>query len=325
MTQNKVITNEYTEYDKAGRIIKKTTVLIDEDNRKEITSVELTTYDAAGRITNKSTSTSELGVTKPVRPRVKDQVIFVLDKSGSMEFGKDLTIKSFNDQVEVIRNINKLERDVEVSLVTFDNNVATKIIHQEVGSVVPLNNYTYQPDGGTALLDAIGVAISLAQQKDYHLTPSNAVLIAIFTDGEENSSKLQTYHNVQELIKNRIGMKNWTFTAAGPSRSLGYLEGLGIPKGNIVGFTPESLISRNWAGSVHSAGAASYFTSRAAGATQTMDSYSMAMASVGADPSVNAGVKIHTDKQAPATFTVLQVPPPSATGTGVGNKVTETN
>lgn len=258
---------------------------------KKIVTEEHIQHDSQGRIVKKTTTVTEfINPDKPVRPRDKTQVIFVLDSSSSMQTGKDLTINGFNEQIKAIKDSNGGNTDVEVSLVIFSDLVSTTIRHSELGAVAPLSLYTYNPMGNTALYDGIGAAINLAEEKGYASNTKNAVLIAIFTDGEENCSKTYNQGRLKEIITNRIARGNWTFSVLGPRYGLNNLRALGIPEGNIAGFTPESIVSRGWTNSLNSAHVHNYFAGRAMGSASVHDSYFTATASVGADPSLSKNV-----------------------------------
>lgn len=283
---------------KVDKSKKKSSVQIQGDikvnSNKKTTTQEVFENDVNGRLVKKTTTVTEEYIVqeKPVRPKTKTQIIFVLDKSSSMGTGKDLTIMNFNKQVETIAQMSKDNTDVEISLVTFNDNVTIQTKHSEAGSVPQLTSYSYNPYGNTALYDGIAAAINIAKEKSYDIDSRNAVLIAIFTDGEENASKIAGFAGIKQMIETQNRTGNWTFTVTGPRNSLHLMEAIGILPGNIVGFTPESLVSRTWAGNVGVASASVYMGARARGESSTYNSHLTASNMVGADPSIAGEAKI---------------------------------
>jgi hypothetical protein len=96
-----------------------------------------------------------------------------------------------------------------------------------------LTRTLYEPDGATALNDAIADMIRTISKA----APSRAtrVLIAILTDGGENSSRTFT-DDVASMITYRRTIYDWQFVFIGPEQALNYALRIGIPKSNIVAF-----------------------------------------------------------------------------------------
>jgi uncharacterized protein YegL len=143
------------------------------------------------------------------------EVVFILDRSGSMAGLEEDTIGGFNATLQKQRN---LEGEAIISTVLFDHNF--EVLHNRVNikSVSPLTNNEYTVRGTTALLDAIGRSI----RKIKHVyadtlredRPSK-VLFIITTDGMENSSSEFTYSKVRNLIKDVQEKYNWEFLFLG--------------------------------------------------------------------------------------------------------------
>lgn len=139
------------------------------------------------------------------------ELVFILDRSGSMEGCEKQTINGFNN---LINEQRKVEGKVLVSTLLFSTNI--KILHNrvDIDKVKPLTYKDYQTDGCTALLDAVGKAIfhvsTLHKQLSKQNRPSKTIFV-ITTDGEENASKFYSFKKVKQMIncqKNRYG---WEF------------------------------------------------------------------------------------------------------------------
>lgn len=136
-------------------------------------------------------------------------VHLVLDRSGSMNIIRDITIKSVNDYMA------KLATDApgsRFSLTLFDTGVVgdkgmsridTVIADEDIANVTPLDHATYTPDGGTPLYDAIGKVITQMDKE----TGDKALVIV--TDGEENASLEYTKESIKKLLDERQQSHNW--------------------------------------------------------------------------------------------------------------------
>ena len=131
-------------------------------------------------------------------------LIFLLDRSGSMESCRDDTIGGFNSFVK-----DQAALGGKLTLVQFDHEIITRYTDVELKDVVPLTTETFQPRGSTALLDAIGSIIK--SQK------SENPLVIILTDGQENSSTKFTKAHIQDLIEQKT-KDGWTFMYLGANQ-----------------------------------------------------------------------------------------------------------
>lgn len=110
---------------------------------------------------------------------------FILDKSASMGVVTDGTIQGFNAFMEEQRKLP----GARLSLTLFDTNFEVRHVAVPLDGVPALNRSTYIPSGNTALLDAVGTTIKGTEQwLIAHPGFSGKVVVAVLTDGEENSS-----------------------------------------------------------------------------------------------------------------------------------------
>lgn len=145
----------------------------------------------------------------------KTELIFILDKSGSMAGLEQDTIGGFNALIEKQR---KLSGDVRVTTVLF--NQAYELLHDRIplAGVSPLTETEYAVGGTTALLDAIGSAIQKAANAQKGVGEdqrADRIMFVITTDGMENASCEYDYKKVQEMIGKMKGRSDWEFIFLG--------------------------------------------------------------------------------------------------------------
>lgn len=157
----------------------------------------------------------------------KTEIVFILDKSGSMYSIKDDAIGGFNSFIDGQKEI---EGEVNVTLTLFNSTVDVgKSVN--VNAIEPLSDQSYQPQGGTALLDAIGLSIDSLNKRLSELPVSEQpdnIIFAIMTDGAENTSYQYNVTQVKNKIEN-MQNRDYQFIFLGANiDAVGTAKGLGI-------------------------------------------------------------------------------------------------
>lgn len=130
-------------------------------------------------------------------------IVIVLDESGSMEELKETVVKCFND---FLKEQKEDGDDAFITLVKFNGDVNFIFRRKAISSAENIDNEDYTPKGTTALYDAILSAVDDVERKN----KNNSVIVAIITDGYENSSKERDVNKVKEKIKEKEKL-GWRF------------------------------------------------------------------------------------------------------------------
>ncbi|MDO4689759.1 MAG: hypothetical protein Q4A58_00455 [Fusobacterium sp.] len=142
------------------------------------------------------------------------ELVFILDRSGSMAGLENETIGGFNSILEKQRK--ETRGSVIVTTVLFDNEY--EILHNRlpIDEVKKITNEEYYVRGMTALLDAIGKSIvNLKEINKSKKNKDSKVLFVIITDGMENASKEFTIAKVKELVELQKKEFKWEFLFLG--------------------------------------------------------------------------------------------------------------
>ena len=143
------------------------------------------------------------------------ELVFILDRSGSMGGLESDTIGGFNSMIAKNR---KSEGDAIVTAVLFNHEITTLYDRILIKEVPEMTENDYKTAGMTALIDAIGQTIGHIEQihktaKDEDV-PSKTMFI-ITTDGQENSSKEYSSADVKKMISRLQEEKKWEFMFIG--------------------------------------------------------------------------------------------------------------
>ena len=143
------------------------------------------------------------------------EIVFILDRSGSMSGLEADTIGGYNSLLEKQK---KEDGEAIVSTVLFDD--VQEVLHDRVSldKMKPITDKEYYVRGCTALLDAVGGAIhhignvhKYAREED---RPEKTLFI-ITTDGQENSSRRYTYEKVKRMVERQKEKYGWEFLFLG--------------------------------------------------------------------------------------------------------------
>ena len=156
----------------------------------------------------------------------KLDVVFILDRSGSMSNQVDNTISSFNEYLE---REKKNKYHTNITTVLFDDNYSILHDREDIKKVKKLTEKDYYVGGCTALYDALGNTIHSFENKD-----TDKVLFIIITDGYENASREYKKDDIKKLIKKH---KDYEFIYIGADID-SYAAGndIGIRSSNIANF-----------------------------------------------------------------------------------------
>lgn len=166
--------------------------------------------------------------------------VLILDRSGSMCCVQQETIDGFNQNIDAMLEDQRDEIEQYICLVTFANDVQMPIWIKSLDSVTKLNKDSYNPAGGTALYDAIGMAVAKLKNDigDEIKAEKANVIITIFSDGWENaSSEWRDFEKLKAYMDELRGSRMWTFTFIGCDwGSLKTARDLGLGRGNVMSF-----------------------------------------------------------------------------------------
>lgn len=143
------------------------------------------------------------------------ELVFVLDRSGSMGPLTDDTIGGFNSMIEDQKGRTG---ETYVTTVLFNQYHDVLLNHIDIKEIPPMTKSDYLPFGQTALLDAVGLTIDnigerLANTPEEE-RPDNVVFV-IVTDGQENCSRKYSKSKVKEMIEHQQDKYSWTFMFLG--------------------------------------------------------------------------------------------------------------
>ncbi len=143
------------------------------------------------------------------------QLVFILDRSGSMTGLESDTIGGFNS---MLKKQKEEEGECIITTVLFGHEV--ELLHDriDIRAVRPLTKQDYTVRGSTALLDAIGKTIHKignAEKNTAEEYRAEKVMVVIITDGEENSSRFYSLREVKHMIERQKEHYGWEFIFLG--------------------------------------------------------------------------------------------------------------
>ena len=143
------------------------------------------------------------------------ELVFILDRSGSMSGLESDTIGGFNSLIEKQK---KQEGECYVSTVLFDNE--SEVLHDRVrlADITPMTDRDYFVGGCTALIDAIGGAIHHIGNIHKYARPEDVpehTMFVITTDGLENASRKYSSNEVKKMVERQKEKYGWEFLFIG--------------------------------------------------------------------------------------------------------------
>ena len=173
------------------------------------------------------------------------EIVFILDRSGSISGLESDTIGGFNAMIEKQK---KAPGEALVSTILFDN--VSEVIHDRVNirDIKPMTDSEYCVRGCTALLDAIGGAIhhignvhKYAREED---VPAHTLFV-ITTDGMENASRLYDSARVKQMIEHEKSKYGWEFLFLGANiDAVETAKHFGISEDRAVNYHSDSVGTR---------------------------------------------------------------------------------
>ena len=133
----------------------------------------------------------------------KIELVFLLDRSGSMGGLEEDTIGGYNSVLKDNKN-----KDALVTTVLFDNQIEFLHDREDIKKIKDITKKDYYVRGCTALLDAIGITINKISKE----TKDRKVIFVITTDGLENASREYNRNQIKKMIEKR---KDWEFMYLG--------------------------------------------------------------------------------------------------------------
>jgi uncharacterized protein YegL len=160
----------------------------------------------------------------PKHPMKHTEIAFILDRSGSMESMTHAAISGFNEFLKAQQaTLDDHGQPIPATftLILFDHEYLAVHNRQDIQTARPMNLETYVPRGNTALLDAIGRTIDHIGS-ELAATPEAErpakVIIAILTDGEENSSRQFSMEDINRRITHQTEKYQWEFMFLGANQ-----------------------------------------------------------------------------------------------------------
>ena len=169
------------------------------------------------------------------------ELIFILDRSGSMSgLGSD-TIGGYNAMLEKQK---KEPGEAVITTVLFDDKY--ELLHDRINirGIEPITEKEYYVRGTTALLDAVGRTISKIVNVQKHTVEDERaenVMFVITTDGMENASREYSYEKIRRMIEHQKSKYGWEFIFLGANiDAVDTAERFGIGQDRAVNYNADS-------------------------------------------------------------------------------------
>jgi len=169
------------------------------------------------------------------------ELVFILDRSGSMGGLESDTIGGYNTMIEKQK---KEAGEAIITTVLFDDRY--ELLHDRINlrGITPITSKEYFVRGSTALLDAIGKTINKIGNVQKHTAEderAEKVLFVITTDGLENASREFSYEKIRQMIEHQKIKYGWEFIFLGANiDAIDVAERIGINKDRAANFHADS-------------------------------------------------------------------------------------
>lgn len=173
------------------------------------------------------------------------EMVFILDRSGSMNGLEVDTIGGYNSLLEKQR---KEVGEATVTTVLFDDKYEMIHDHAAIGKVKDITNKEYFARGSTALLDAVGKTINHVGNRHKNALDSEVpgnTMVVIITDGYENASREFTLPQIKQMIERQKEKFGWEFLFLGANiDAVSTAAGFGITADRAVTYEADSVGTR---------------------------------------------------------------------------------
>lgn len=169
------------------------------------------------------------------------ELVFILDRSGSMSGLESDTIGGYNAMLEKQKNE---PGEAIITTVLFDDKY--ELLHDRIGlrGIDPITDGEYFVRGSTALLDAVGKTINKIGNVQKHISDDEMaehVMFVITTDGMENASREFSYEKIRQMIECQKIKYGWEFIFLGANiDAVATAERFGISKDRAANYNADS-------------------------------------------------------------------------------------
>ncbi len=182
--------------------------------------------------------------TQPAQKRAA-YFTFVVDESLSMGMATKETIMGINEQIQQIKSDFADNKEVNpiISFIKFNGNVQPVFMNKGLDELEEITTENYQPNGSTAMYDAVGFAVSELKKRDDIDEEDTSVLVVVVSDGDENASTEYDAKMVADLVKGCSDTKRWTFAYLGANQDLSEVsESTSFARGNMASFDASNQV-----------------------------------------------------------------------------------
>ncbi len=194
-----------------------------------------------------------------------NHICFVVDRSGSMSSIKRQVVRVFNDQLQTVQSNAKTAGQQTFFSTFMFHSTVDKPLHftVPVESVPKLAAGDFNTGGSTALLDAVGTAITQLQKAKGAANKNTSFLVIVITDGEENRSR-KFKKTLKGLIQKVQKTGRWSLAFLVPPGSENSMTVFGIPRGNVTSWAANAKGAKVMDEKL-SAGLQTFYKARASG------------------------------------------------------------